>query len=74
MAKLPGGEMTGYRDDNRGSMSDHKHRSTNWFLVGHKLPLYYTFQETIMMFCICFINIEAKAGRSKVDHANQKRE
>ena len=23
------------------------------------------------MFCICFTNIEAKAGLSKVDHANQ---
>ena len=23
-------------------MSDRKHRSTNWFLVGHKMPLYFS--------------------------------
>lgn len=58
-------------DDNPGSMSDHKHRSLIGFLSVTRCP--YTFQKTIMMFYICFINIEATAGSSKVDHANHKR-
>ena len=52
-------------------MSDHKHRSLIGFLSVTRCP--YTFQETITMFYICFINIEATAGSSKVDHANHKR-